>query len=104
MSALEESMLAQIREAKLPEPEREVRFSYRRFRFDFAWSEPKIALEVEGGVWVSGRHGSGKGMDSDATKYNIAALLGWKVIRVTTNMVRDGRAIEFVKQALEATP
>ena len=59
-----------------------------------------VAVEVEGGTWVGGRHTTGKGFESDCVKYNLAAIDGWLVIRVTAAMIADGRAIEFVQQAL----
>lgn len=34
----------------------------RKWRFDYAIPEHKIALEVEGGVWTGGRHTSPKGV------------------------------------------
>ena len=70
--------------AGLPEPEPEYRFAHpRRWRFDFAWPAHLIALEVEGGVWTNGRHTRGSGFVGDMAKYNHAAILGWKVLRVT---------------------
>ena len=54
----------------------------RRFRFDFALPKQKIAIEVEGGSFMKfGRHGWGKGFQSDCEKYNLAMILGWKVLR-----------------------
>lgn len=38
--------------------------------------------------------------EKDIEKYNEAALYGWTVIRVTPQMVRDGRAIEWLERAL----
>jgi very-short-patch-repair endonuclease len=81
--------------------EREYRFHpERRWRFDFAWPDKKVALEVEGGTWSNGAHTRGKHFESDCEKYNEAAIAGWHVIRVTTDMVRDGRAIGFLLRAL----
>ena len=37
----------------------------RKWRFDYAIPEHKIALEVEGGVWTGGRHTSPKGFLGD---------------------------------------
>jgi very-short-patch-repair endonuclease len=86
---------------KLPEPVKEYQFAPpRRFRFDFAWLEQKVAAEIEGGTWNNGGHTRGKHFESDAEKYNLAALMGWRVLRFTTNMVTDGRAIDTIKKAL----
>lgn len=54
----------------------------RRWRFDFAWPDHRLALEIEGGVWTRGRHFRGKGAMADMEKYNEATLAGWRVIRV----------------------
>lgn len=70
----------------------------RRWRFDYAWPERRLALEIEGGIWTTGRHVRGKGYENDCEKYNEAALLGWRVLRVTTNMVRDGRALMLLER------
>lgn len=96
-----ETLAVQFRAAQLPEPVREHRFdAKRRFRFDFAWPDWFVALEFEGGVFSGGAHTRGRHFESDAEKYNLAALAGWTVIRVTERMVRDGRALAWVEQAL----
>lgn len=86
--------------ANLPAPVREFRFAPpRRWRFDHAWPELKIALEQEGGVWTRGRHTRGKGYVADLEKYNEAACLGWTVIRATPQQVQDGTAFQWVQRA-----
>lgn len=55
----------------------------RRWRFDFAWPAYRIAVEVEGGVYSKGRHTRAKGYSEDCTKYNEAAIYGWRVLRLT---------------------
>ncbi len=55
----------------------------RRWRFDFAILELKIAFEVEGGIFSGGRHTRGKGFIGDMEKYNTATAMGWKIIRIT---------------------
>jgi very-short-patch-repair endonuclease len=64
------------------EPEKEHRFHpTRKWRFDFAYPAIKTAIEVEGGIWVGGRHIHPAGFEADCEKYNEATRLGWKVFR-----------------------
>ena len=100
MSALEETLLFQIRAAGLPEPEWEYRFCERRWRFDFAWPSQQIAVEVEGGTWVQGRHSRGSGFAADCEKYNKAAILGWTVLRFTGDMITSGEALQTIEEVL----
>lgn len=103
MSALEEQMVFQMRAIGIPAPQREFRFAPpRRWRMDYAWPEIMLYLEVEGGTWVTGRHGRGNGMRGDAEKYNAAALQGWTCLRATTDMVQDGTALAALEQAFKA--
>jgi hypothetical protein len=79
---------------------REFRFHpSRRWRFDWAWPDKRIALEYEGGVFHGGRHVRGGGYDKDCEKYSTAAILGWVVIRITAKMWEDGRALTLLAQA-----
>lgn len=104
MSALEEQMLFQMRAVGIPAPQREYRFCERRWKFDFAWPEILLYLEIEGGTWsvTPGRHSRGAGMRNDAVKYNQASLAGWTGLRATTDMVKDGTALAAVEQAFKA--
>lgn len=71
-----------------PELQREYRFhESRRWRFDFAHLETKIALELNGGVWSAGRHVRGGGYLRDREKVNAAQLLGWRVVELGTGMI-----------------
>jgi very-short-patch-repair endonuclease len=76
----------------------------RRFRFDFAFLEPKIAVEIEGGIWKGGRHSRGSGFENDCWKYNSAIKEGWRVLRYSTGMVLDGTAINDVLDLLKGKP
>ena len=62
----------------------------RRWRFDFAWPEYFIAVEVDGGAWTRGRHTRGKGFIADCEKLNAAVLAGWKVLRFTPQQIERG--------------
>lgn len=102
MSSLENDFLTLCRLMKLPEPVREHRFMLsRRYRFDAAWPDKKIAVELEGGIWTRGAHVRGKHFESDARKYNFATLAGWKVFRFTAGMIRSGEAVRTVMEAME---
>lgn len=116
-SVLEEILADQITFAALPAPQREYRFAalsvglgpgirvrlalagLRDWRFDFAWPDRKLAIEVEGGIWAEGRHTRARGFTDDCIKYNEAQLLGWRILRVTAKMVRSGEALRLIERA-----
>lgn len=80
---------------------REYRFAPpRRWRFDFAWILDNLAVEIEGGTWIQGRHNRGSSIAKDLEKYNAAALAGWRVLRYTSQQAIDGTAINEVLEAL----
>ena len=76
----------------------------RRWRFDFAIPDRMVAIEVEGGTWSGGRHVRGAGYRRDIEKYNAAQALGWRVLRLTTDMVTDGSAMQHVRECLSPPP
>lgn len=61
----------------------------RRFRFDAANPALKIAIEIEGGVWMGKGHTGGLHYQQDMEKYNLAVLEGWKVLRYTPETLRN---------------
>jgi very-short-patch-repair endonuclease len=80
---------------------REFRFhAVRRWRFDFAIPGLLLAVEFEGGAWTGGRHTRGSGFVKDCEKYNAAAVLGWGVLRFTTDML--GGAKDVIRSAVES--
>ena len=106
MSRHIEQLVSQIRIAGLPAPASEYRFApvvdgkpVRRWRFDLAWPECQIAVELEGSLFTGGRHGGARSSIRDVEKYNAAALLGWRVIRTVPAMVRSGAALVLVEVA-----
>jgi very-short-patch-repair endonuclease len=101
-SNAERSLATLIHWNGLPEPSREYVFAKpRRWRFDFAWWREKVAVEVEGGSWIAGRHTRGATFEKDCEKYAEAGIAGWLVLRVTPHMIEDGRAIALIRRALE---
>jgi very-short-patch-repair endonuclease len=88
-------------------PEREYEFcAGRKWRFDFAFlnlaklSGGSLAVEIEGGTHCGGRHSRHSGYSSDIEKYNTASLMGWTVLRYTTDMVMSGIAERQVAEIL----
>lgn len=102
MSALTEQLQEHIWRARLPLPTTEHRFHpERKWRFDLAWPTVKLAVEVEGGLFIAGRHSRGMGMLNDMTKYNEGVLLGWRILRVGRQHIRSGEAVAWIGRALE---
>jgi very-short-patch-repair endonuclease len=66
--------------------EKEFRFHpTRKWRADFAHLESKTLIEIEGGIYINGRHNRPAGFAADLEKYLEAALAGWRVIRLGPN-------------------
>lgn len=88
-----------------PVPVSEYRFAPpRKWLFDFAWVDAKIALEIEGGVWSGGRHTRPKGFLGDIEKYNAAALAGWRLIRITPEQLTAGDLFPILDTLFGAKP
>jgi len=97
----------------LPPFEREYPFGVaigRKWRFDFAWPELLVAVEIEGLTkkfiddvpYAIGRHCTFKGFADDCVKYAHANTLGWHVNRFNQALVKDGTAIALTRQLLIA--
>lgn len=89
----------------LPESVREYPFHpLRKWRFDFAWPEQRLTVELEGGASERrrGRHMRAHGFQRDCEKYNAAVLAGWRVLRYTAADLasRPVQVIEEVRKAL----
>lgn len=101
------------RGAGLPLPDPEQTFHpTRKWRFDWAWPEQRVALEVEGasfgtgpacpscGQRKQGAHTRGRHFRSDMEKYNAAALLGWRVLRCTPEDLYAPATLHLLRRAL----
>lgn len=55
----------------------------RKFAFDFCLPSHRIAIEYEGIFSAKSRHTTAGGYSGDATKYNLAVINGWRVLRYT---------------------
>ncbi len=86
----------------LPAPVAEHRFAApRRWRFDHAWLPQKVALECDGAIFAKGRHTRGKGVLADHEKLNMAAVLGWRVLRCTPQTIKSKQLVEMLRAVLE---
>ena len=107
MSDAEDLLAWQIKAAGLPEPVRQYYYARpRRFRADFAWLLPppfSLLVEVQGGIYSRRAHGSISGVLADIDRLNSATLAGWRLLRVTPDMVKDGRALALIERALNGT-
>lgn len=104
MSDLEHAFLTRLRQIApdAPPPIAEYKFStFRRWRFDFAWPDARVAVELEGGVWSQGRHVRPAGFEEDCIKYNYATAHAWRVFRFTTKML-DRDPILCIGQVMTA--
>lgn len=98
-------LTAWLRGHGIPEPTYELIFCPpRKWQFDLSWPDYKVALEVEGGVFTRGAHGSVEGILRDMEKYNAAGLLGWRVFRVTPDALFKADCALMLKTALSVKP
>ena len=87
----------------LPVPVAEFRFHpTRKWRFDWAFVDQKLAIEIDGGVFMEGggRHSRGAGYRADCEKLAEAAILGWRVIRCLPEQAEDGTVANWISRAL----
>jgi very-short-patch-repair endonuclease len=115
-----------LQDEGLPYPVKEFHFdTARKWRFDFAFIEEKIAVEIEGGSYgrtvtcnhcnkpvyriINGKkimvregmgHNTGKGSIEDMEKYNAAAQKGWLVLRFPSHEVNTKNTINTIRQTL----
>lgn len=62
----------------------------RKYRFDFAIPEKKIGIEYEGVFSTDkSRHTTVTGYTNDSSKYNLAVVCGWRVLRYTAKNVGE---------------
>lgn len=95
------------------QPVKEFRFAddvLRGWRFDYAFTNHRVAVELEGGTFSRrpvrcrcgkvtyvnsmSRHTTAQGHHDDCDKYNYAASQGWLVLKFTAHHVKNsGRAV-----------
>ena len=84
-------------------PESEYMFAKelkRKFRFDYCYTKHKLAIEIEGGIWINGRHNRASGFIKDMEKYNIACILGYRILRFTIQDLKKESTYITIKDAI----
>ncbi len=103
VTSLHDKVLAQL--VGFPDPATELLFHpKRKWRFDYAWEEQKLALGVHGGIHSGGRHTRGRGFVEDRAKMNEATLLGWTVLEVTPEHIKSGQLRAWLLSAFNQDP
>lgn len=100
---LEDILDKQLIDAGIGGYERNVVFvPNRRFKADFWFKKLRLAVEVDGGIFMKGRsgHTSGVGYHGDRVRDQIALSHGIMTVRFTTPQVRNGEAAEFIRAYL----
>ena len=100
-SKLEELMSRQLEEAGIEFEREQMLIPGRKFRFDFVLPQSCLIVECEGGTWSGGRHTSGVGFRNDCVKYNLAVEHGYVVLRYTSDLIKNGSAIESIARVHE---
>ncbi len=101
-SGLEDLLLAQIRAVGLPEPARQAKLlPDRKFLWDFAWKDHRLAVEVQGGVFLpKSGHNTGTGITRDCEKLCLIVVEGWRCLLVTGAQVRSGAALTWIERLI----
>ncbi len=100
-SQLELLLLNRLERAGLPLGEAQVQgIPGRKFTFDRAWPDQKIAVDVNGGTFARMGHSTGVGIERDSEKACLAALAGWRYFPVTRKQIESGHATAWIAQAL----
>ena len=75
----------------------------RRWRFDRAWPNRKVAVEIEGITGgAGGRHQRVAGFLGDCEKYEAAMLHGWTVYRVPAPWILKGKRRVWRQETVNA--
>lgn len=72
----------------------------RKFKFDFAHITTKIAIEINGGNWIGGRHSNALALNSEYEKLNLAVINGWRVFVLSPEMICD-EWLEAIAEAIQ---
>lgn len=99
-SKAEELLAAHLRAAGIQHKRQHRWHPTRRFAADFAFDEgvtTTLLVEVDGGLFVRGRHSRGPAREADMERDAEAMMLGWTVLRVSPRHVKTGKALAWIE-------
>ena len=73
----------------------------RRWRFDMAFIDERVYLEVDGGIWIRGGHNRGAQMKKDWEKRNAATALGWRGLWCEPRDLCAQATVDAIRAALD---
>lgn len=76
----------------------------KRYRLDFAHPDSRTGIEIQGGVYMRGRHVTGSGYERDCRKYNLAYTSGWTIFLLTSTMAKDAFWHELISEHIQQAP
>lgn len=100
MSDLAAELSLQLRAAKIAHEREAVLIPGRKYRTDILVD--RLAIECDGATWIGGRHSRGYGIETDCEKQNMLVTLGYRPMRFTRKQVKDGRALNWIQEAMRA--
>lgn len=68
----------------------------KRYRLDFAHSNSCTGIEIQGGVYIRGRHVTGSGYERDCCKYNLAYTSHWTIFLLTSQMAKEAAWLSLI--------
>lgn len=82
----------------LPAPKCNYRFDVvdgTGLEFDRAFTNERVAVEIQGATWRRGAHSTGRGLNRDYRKANLAAANGWTLLYADGDMLRKNPQEHF---------
>ena len=76
----------------------------KRYRLDFAHPNSRTGIEIQGGVYMRGRHVTGSGYERDCRKYNLAYTSGWTIFLLTSTMAKDSFWLSLIAEHVRQAP
>lgn len=74
----------------------------RRFKHDFVNYKFKIAVEINGGIWMpKGGHSSGIGIQKDYEKLNLTLIAGYYPFMFSAKDVKSGYGLQLLQDFIQ---